>query len=184
MVSKPVSVWDPFVRVFHWLTASLFLGNFLLSDDGLWLEGGNRLHRWVGYTLAALVVARVIWGFIGSYHARFRSFVPSISQMKSYVRELRLGRHPYYLGHNPAGALMILFLLFGLLATATTGWMLTLDSYYGEEWLEELHGLLANSVMAAVVVHVLAVVVVSLKTRENLVHAMLTGKKTPPADHS
>ena len=106
----------------------------------------------------------VIWGFIGSYHARFRSFVPSISQMKSYVRELRLGRHPYYLGHNPAGALMILFLLFGLLATATTGWMLTLDSYYGEEWLEELHGLLANSVMAAVVVHVLAVVVVSLKS--------------------
>ena len=79
--SKPVSVWDPFVRVFHWLTASLFLGNFLLSDDGLWLEGGNRLHRWVGYTLAGLVIARVIWGFIGSYHARFRSFVPSISQV-------------------------------------------------------------------------------------------------------
>ncbi len=183
MASQSVRVWDPFVRVFHWLTASLFLGNYLLSDEDLWLEGGSRLHRWVGYSLAGLVIARVLWGFIGSHHARFRNFVPSLGQLQAYIRELRRGRHPYYLGHNPAGALMILFLLVGLLATALSGWLLTLERFHDQGWLEGLHGLLANSLMAAVVVHVLAVLLVSLKTRDKLVRAMLTGKKTPPSNH-
>lgn len=94
-MSKSVRVWDPFIRLFHWSTAGLFLANYAL------LEEGSRLHRYVGYTLIGLVLARIIWGFIGSHYARFSSFVPAPASLKRYLLALAQGQHPYYLSHNP-----------------------------------------------------------------------------------
>ena len=80
-------------------------------------------------------------------------------------------------GHNPAGAVMILLLMALLAGISLTGWMLTLDAYFGEEWLEDLHGALANALLILVVLHVAAAIYESLRHRENLVWSMITGYK-------
>lgn len=172
---QQVRVWDRFVRLFHWSTAILFLSNYWLTEEG------GRTHRYIGYTLIGLVLARIIWGFIGSTYARFSSFVPTPKSLFGYLQAMRSGKHPYYLSHNPLGALMVLFLLGMLLATGTTGWMLTTDAYEAEEWLEDLHGLCANLVMVAVGLHIAAVIFVSHTTKERLVPAMWDGMKPSQA---
>jgi len=177
-MSKSVRVWDPFIRLFHWSTAGLFLANYAL------LEEGSRLHRYVGYTLIGLVLARIIWGFIGSHYARFSSFVPAPASLKRYLLALAQGQHPYYLSHNPLGALMVLFLLSMLLCTGVSGWLLTQEGFWSDRLMEQIHGTCANLVMLAVGLHIAAVIWISHRTREPLVPAMVHGRKPsqwPPA---
>jgi len=103
------------------------------------LEEGETLHEWAGYLAAALVVARIVWGFIGSRHARFSDFFPTPGRLWHHLQAMRSGRPEHHWGHNPLGALMM-FLLMGLvLALGVTGWMQGTDAYFGEEWLQELH---------------------------------------------
>jgi len=166
-----VRVWDPFVRVFHWTvvagcTADLFV-----------LGGGRLPHTVVGYTVAALVAARVVWGLVGSRHARFADFVPGPAALRRYLTALARGREPRLLGHNPAGAVMILALLATLAGLGVTGWMTTLDAFWGAEWLEDLHETLADGLIALVAVHAAAAVIEGVRHRENLVWAMVTGRK-------
>ena len=170
-----VKVWDLFVRVFHWSTALLFLSNYWLT------EPGARVHRYIGYTLIALVLARILWGFVGTTYARFRSFVPTPTTLFGYLRALRSGKHPYYLSHNPLGALMVIFLLVMLLVTGTSGWLLTTEMFEAEEWLEGVHELCANLVMVAVGFHIAAVIWVTHTAKERLVPAMWDGMKPEKA---
>ncbi|MGY3967954.1 cytochrome b/b6 domain-containing protein [Aeromonas enteropelogenes] len=167
-------VWDPVIRVFHWLTVTLCLLNFFV------LEEGSRNHRYVGYTLGALLLIRLLWGLFGSYYARFGQWWPTPARVRAYLRQLLQGRHPYYLGHNPVGALMIWLLLLSLLGTIVTGWLTTWDAFWGEDWLEELHGVIANTLMAAVGVHAAVVILTDRLTRSDLLRAMVLGKKRVP----
>ncbi|MFM4939026.1 cytochrome b/b6 domain-containing protein [Aeromonas enteropelogenes] len=167
-------VWDPVIRVFHWLTVTLCLLNFFV------LEEGSRNHRYVGYALGALLLIRLLWGLVGSYYARFGQWWPTPARVRAYLRQLLQGRHPYYLGHNPAGALMIWLLLLSLLGTIVTGWLTTWDAFWGEDWLEELHGVIANTLMAAVGVHAAVVILTDRLTRSDLLRAMVLGKKRVP----
>ena len=166
-----VTVWDPFVRVFHWTLAAACGAELLL------LDGGRAPHRWVGYAAAGLVAARVVWGFVGSRHARFRDFVPHPLGLLVYLGALLRGREPRTLGHNPAAAAMILVLMGVVAALGVTGWMTTLDAFWGAAWLEDLHGWLADALAVLVVVHAAAAAVESVRHRENLVLAMITGRK-------
>lgn len=170
---KPVRVrvWDRFVRVFHWGVAAGCFANILV------LEGGRVPHQVVGYGVVALVVARVLWGFVGTTHARFADFVPTPATLAAYLDALRRGREPRTRGHNPAAAVMIVALLAVLAALGVTGWMTTLDAYWGAEWLEELHETLGDVLQAMVLVHVAAAVIESVRHRENLVRAMIDGWK-------
>lgn len=165
-----VVIWDRFVRSCHWLVATLFLLNYWL------LEGGEDVHEWVGYAIAALVVARIAWGFIGRGHARFAGFFPTPSRLKQYLREFPRG-HAHDAGHNPLGGVMILFLLLMLLVTAVSGWMQELDAFWGEDWVQLLHAWSADILQAAVVVHVVAVLVMQRITGVQLVRAMITGRR-------
>lgn len=165
-----VKVWDPLVRVFHWSLAALVLGNFLTED-------GDALHRWMGYATLLLIGIRLVWGFIGTRHARFADWVPRPSQVRTYVRERLAGRSRRRLGHNPAAAVMILALLAGVTLVGLTGWLQTTDAFFGVEWLEELHEVLAYGVLGLVGLHVLGAIVESFHYRENLVRAMFTGRK-------
>lgn len=174
-MTNTVRVWDLFVRLFHWSCAALFLANYTV------LEAGSRVHRYVGYSLITLVIARILWGFVGSPYARFSSFVPSPRQLRDYLSALRRGEHPYYLGHNPLGALMVLFLLFMLLMTGISGWLLTQDGFWSDHLMKGLHELCANAVMLAVGAHIAAVLWISHTTREPLVPAMLHGHKPEDA---
>jgi len=164
-------VWDRFVRLFHWTLVSCVLLNRFVVD------GDADLHHWLGYLAVGLVVARIVWGFIGSRHARFADFFPTPRRIAQHVRGLLTRRPAFHWGHNPLGALMILALMGLVLSIGVTGWMQGLDAYFGEEWLQDLHALLANSLLILVGLHVTAAIVMGWLERTRLIKAMVTGVK-------
>jgi len=169
-----IRVWDPFVRLFHWSLAVSFGIAWLTAEE--WSD----LHKWAGYAAAALIALRLVWGVTGPRYARFSQFVRSPAEVLRYLAAMRRKREPRHLGHNPAGGLMIIALLSTMAATAVTGWMFTLDAFWGVQWVEEAHGVLANLMLALVILHVAGVLVASLHHRENLARAMVTGQKRAP----
>lgn len=168
-----IKVWDPFVRLFHWGVVALVAAAFLTQDS-------HALHIPVGYAVLVLVGLRVVWGFVGTRHARFADFVTGPRSVVDYLQSLRTGHPRRYLGHNPAGGAMVIGLILLLLATAGTGWLSTTDMFFGNDLVSGLHSGLASVLVAVAGVHVLGVVASSFLHRENLVRAMLTGRK--PAD--
>jgi cytochrome b len=166
-----VKIWDPFVRVFHWSLAALFLLAYATGDE---IEG---VHIAAGYTIGGLVAARIIWGLIGPPHARFSTFVRPPGEILAYLRDAIRFKAPRHLGHNPAGGAMVVALLVMLAATSMAGYMLTTDAMAETKWIEELHEIFANLTMGLVVVHVLGVIFASFEHRENLVKSMITGRK-------
>jgi cytochrome b len=165
-----IKVWDPIVRVLHWSLAAAVLINFVN-------EGGDTWHRWEGYAALGLVLTRIIWGFIGSQHARFSDWFPTPSRLLPYLRGMLKGQPKRYLGHNPAGAVMMLFLLTMVLGMGLTGYLMGTDAFWGEEWLEELHEVMAYTLLTGVGLHVLAAIVESRRHHENLPAAMVHGFK-------
>lgn len=165
-----VKVWDRVVRVIHWVIALLALNNFISESGSTW-------HRYAGYAVTALVIFRLCWGIVGSQYARFRRWWPGTRTLGPYLRALAAGNPPRYLGLNPAGALMAIMLWTLLLALGMTGWMMGWDAFWGEEWLENLHAALAWTLSICIGVHIFSVVIMSIRHRENLPKAMLTGKK-------
>ncbi|WP_207102943.1 cytochrome b/b6 domain-containing protein [Paracoccus shandongensis] len=172
-MSDRVAVWDGFVRLFHWSLVILIAGDWLTAD------GPKLWHEAMGYAVAALVAARLVWGFVGPRHARFGDFVRGPRAVLAYLRALRAGREPRYLGHNPAGGAMIVALLLVVAGTALTGWLQTTDAFWGSSVMEEIHETLATLILVLAGLHVAGVVVESLRHRENLVLSMLTGTKRP-----
>ena len=179
-----VRVWDPLVRVFHWSLAIAFAVAWFSEAEPMWLHSG------AGYLILALLVLRIAWGFLGTPHARFRDFVRGPGEALRYSAAELTGRSRRYIGHNPAGGLMILALMGLLLAQVGTGIvMLAADEGAGPlaawiapseglaESLEEVHEILANALVTLVLLHVAGVVIGSLRHRENLVRAMIDGHK-------
>jgi cytochrome b len=181
-LEDPVLVWDPFVRLFHWSLVVGFSVAYLTEDDLL------TVHVWAGYVVGLLIVARIVWGLIGSRHARFSDFIYDPATTLRYVRDLVLFRAQRHLGHSPGGGAMVITLLLFLTATVLTG----LIVYGGDqqagplaglftkdtgEAMEGLHEILANVTLALIFAHVAAVVLASFVHRENLVRAMFTGYK-------
>ena len=205
-----VPVWDPLVRVGHWLLVAGFAAAYLSEGEPTWF------HSWAGYLVAAIVVVRTLWGFVGPRRARFSDFVGAPRAALGYLGRLVSGRSERHLGHSPAGGLMVVVLLLCLGATALSG-MATLAVEEGEgplapllaqestlslpapiasaradedeegegyerggessEAFEEIHEFLANLTLVLVLLHVGGVIVASVAHRENLVRAMVTGRK-------
>jgi cytochrome b len=168
-------VWDPLVRVFHWSLVISFFVAFISAEE--W----DDLHIWAGYAAAALVAFRLVWGLIGPRYARFTSFVTMPRAVIDYAKATLSGRAPRYLGHNPLGGAMIMALLLSLVVVTLTGWMFTLDRFWGVEWVEVVHSAFANLMLGLVGLHVCGVVLSSLFHKENLVRAMVTGRKRAPS---
>jgi cytochrome b len=175
--TRRILVWDVPTRVFHWSLAAAFAGAWILSESERW----RNWHVGFGYAVLALIVFRVLWGFVGSQHARFAAFAFRPRAAFEYAAGLLRGRPPRYVGHNPLGGLAIVALLVLGVLTGVTGY-LTYNEIGGERF-EELHEGLASAWLALVVVHVAGVLIGSLLHRENLVRAMITGwKMGAPAD--
>jgi len=181
-------VWDLFVRVFHW---ALVLAVALAAASGFLLESRILLlHISAGLAAAALVAARVVWGFTGTSYARFAEFVPGPAAIAAHLKG-----GPRHLGHNPLGALMVLALIALVLALALSGLTMLggidkagplapLVSFAQGEAVSELHEAMAFGVLALVGLHLAGVAFESLRSRENLARAMLTGRKASrPGDH-
>ncbi|MBB5348421.1 cytochrome b/b6 domain-containing protein [Desulfoprunum benzoelyticum] len=113
---KQVVVWDSFIRVFHWSLLLLFFVAYLTGDDK------GPLHRYVGYAVLLLVIARIFWGFWGTKHALFSDFICSPAKGLNYLKELVTGKPTHYIGHNPAAAWMILLLLASSIIVCLTGY--------------------------------------------------------------
>ena len=210
--NKTIRVWDPIVRIGHWVLVAGFFTAYFTGDEFF------QQHLWAGYVVASTVAIRIVWGFIGPKHARFSSFVRSPAAIGAYLGGLMTGRAKRHVGHNPAGGAMILALLISLAGTAGTGMALyavednkgplagiitaspqqaepaytgargdddddaegeTGEHEGGEEMWEGLHSAFVYLTLALVALHVGGVVFSSLSHRENLVRAMVTGKKRP-----
>jgi len=168
-----VLVWDRFVRVFHWSLVLSFTTAYVSTEHiGL-------VHQGAGYLALGLIAARTVWGFMAPRpYARFENFVPTPHRLLDYLGKLVRGREPRHLGHNPAGAVMILFLLSANLLIGVTGFLMTTDTFWGNEWVETLHVGTVNVTVIAVIVHIAANLYESLKHRENMFAAMITGYKS------
>ena len=175
-MTERILVWDLPTRLFHWLLAASFAGAWLTGDSERWRD----LHLMLGYSVAGLIVFRILWGFVGSRYARFRSFLFRPSELAAYLRSLVARSPSHYLGHNPAGSVAIFLLLALGLVTALSGWATYQE--LGGDWLEELHEGAAVAMLAVVGVHIAGVLVSSLLHRENLVRSMITGRKLGEPD--
>lgn len=168
-------VWDPLVRVIHWALVAGVAAAWITS------EAGRPLHEPIGYVIAAAVALRLIWGLIGSRYARFTQFLRGPRTTLQYGTQVLQGRARRYVGHNPLGAWMIMTLLLALAVTAGTGWLMTLDRFFGEEWLEEVHEAAASGLLILAGLHVAGVILSSWQHGENLVRAMIDGRKRAAA---
>ncbi len=198
--AQRVQVWDPMVRLFHWSLVIAFATAFVTGDEN------ETVHAYAGYAVAALVVFRVIWGFIGTKHARFSDFIYGPGVTLAYLKGLVSGKPAHYLGHNPLGGWMVVALLLSLAATCWTG----LEAYAadgkgplagatltvmpqaradedgkaagGDEFWEELHESCADFTLLLVLLHLTGVIAASVLHRENLARAMVTGWKDAPPE--
>ncbi len=179
---KSVRVWDPLIRVFHWSLVFFFLLAFATGDD--WTS----LHVWAGYAISMLIAFRLLWGLIGTRNARFLAFVKSPAAVKQYLRAMLSLKPPHYLGHNPVAAIMVIALLASIALVAFSGMVLiasqgqgplagTLFASWNGGVMEEVHEFFANFTLLLVFIHVAGVVVSSFLEGENLVRAMITGRK-------
>ncbi len=166
-----VKVWDPVVRLFHWSLVIAFTVAWLTGDEL------KRIHEWAGYTIVGLLVIRILWGFVGTSYARFGNFLYRPSTVMKFLLDTARFRAKRYLGHNPAGSAMIAALLTMLAATTISGIMMTSDAYWGVEWVEDAHEIAANLTIVLVGLHLAGVLVASVEHRENLIGAMITGRK-------
>jgi cytochrome b len=189
---RKILVWDVPTRLFHWLLVIAFAGALLTADS----ERHRDLHVAFGATMLVLIAFRLVWGVIGTRYARFRAFVFGPRAVLHYAASLAtlgwlrervsLGSPPArpvrYLGHTPAGSWAIWAMLaLGVLAGATGA---AAYNDVGGKWLEEAHAALAWTLLATVGVHVAGVVLSSVLHRENLVTAMITGRKRGEASQA
>ncbi len=164
-------VWDLPLRIYHWVLAATFAGAFLTGDS----ERLRDLHLLCGYTFVAAIAFRVVWGFVGGRHARFTELRHSPSAILRYAKGLLRGRPEAHVGHGPIAAVMVPALLGLGLVVAVTGWATYQE--LGGDWVEEAHEGAAVAMLVLVCAHVIGVVALSALQRENLVAAMITGRK-------
>lgn len=169
-----ILVWDAPVRVFHGLMVLCFAVAWWSAESERW----QWVHVTAGWTMAGLTAFRLVWGLIGSRHARFSAFVRPPAEAWRYLCGLWRGAPEPHVGHNPAGAWAILGMLALTAASALSGW--STFNEWGGHAVEEVHELLAHLLLLLVGVHVAGVVVGSLVQRQNLAQAMLSGRKQGP----
>ena len=181
-MSTPVRVWDLPTRLFHWaLVISIVLGIVFVKI------GGNAIqwHAYCGYTALALILFRVLWGFVGSWHARFANFIPSPSTLIAFLR----GQVDGGLGHNPLGALSVIALLTVVLIQALTGLFADDDIFFQGPFakyvsnstvalLTSIHRFNQYLIFALVGLHIAAISYYYFVKRENLIRPMITGDKS------
>ncbi len=176
---EKIRLWDLPTRLFHWFFAAAILGAIItdLLDQITW-------HSYCGYTALVLVVFRIIWGFIGPHHARFSSFVPSLSNLKAFFKDQRES----VLGHNPLGALSVIAMLLIVLVQASSGLFTDdeisfqgpLSKFLSEDmvkFMNQIHGANHLLVYGIVALHLIAIFYYQKIKKNNLIGPMVYGDK-------
>ncbi len=168
-----VLVWDLPVRLFHVLLGLGFIGAFTIAnvvDDDSALFSA---HMLLGLVMAFMVVLRLVWGFFGTRHARFRDFLFGPRAVLTYLRDAFAGKARSHAGHNPGSSVAIYLILLLVVGLATTGVMMA----SGDKSLEDVHGVLSWAFLVVVIGHIAGVVMHTVRQRENLTLSMIDGKK-------
>ena len=188
--NRQVRVWDWPVRLFHWLLVLLLAGAWISAEAGIEYM---QWHMRCGYAVLALLVFRLLWGLWGSGSARFSGFLRGPRAVIGYARAWLSRRPQHFLGHNPLGGWMVVVLLLLVAVQAVTG-LFANDDIFNEgplavwagkevsDWLTFIHKRNFNLLLAAVGLHV-AAVVLYLVRGDNLLKAMFTGRK-PAGDYA
>jgi cytochrome b len=182
MPANCIRVWDPLIRLFHWGLVGAVAVSWLTQEEDY------ELHLLAGYGVLELTVLRLVWGFVGTRHARFSDFVRTPYQVLAYLRQLARGHAPRSLGHNPAGGVMIVLLLLVMLTLALSG--VALDAaenragpladtrlFLYTEVIRAIHVWATDAALMLIALHLLGVAHASWVHRENLVRSMITGGK-------
>jgi cytochrome b len=179
-------IWDLPVRIFHWLLVILCVAAYVTHALG---TDYFIYHRWSGYAMLVLVSFRILWGFVGTYHARFSNFVRNPITTTKYAFSVFKKTDKHYAGHNPLGAIMVIVLLSALLVQAITG-LFTNDeifnlgplyAYVSDELslsLTSLHRQLFYWILGAILLHIAAVLFHQFLKHDKIISAMFTGKKS------
>ena len=180
-MKKIIRVWDLPIRLFHWLLVLCIIGSFVSVNIG-----GNAIqwHAYFGYSVMTLLIFRIIWGFVGSTHARFISFFPTKKTVLAYLQ----GKAPHSIGHNPMGALSVFALLFALCVQVTTGLFVDdeiafqgpLVKYASSSvvsFLSEIHEGNQVVILALIAIHIAAIWFYKKFKGENLIKPMISGDK-------
>lgn len=186
---QPVKVWDLPTRIFHWsLVALVAIGLITGFLSPEWWMG---VHLWAGYGTVLLVVFRLVWGIFGSEYSRLETFTFTPREVAAHIRELIFLRPVHYIGHNPAGALMIFALIF-ILAGITISGLLVLGgeenqgplagaaNYQVGDLASEIHFTLTVILMVLISFHIIGVIMEIRLSGENLVRSMIDGVKNIP----
>jgi len=200
-MSEKIKVWDLPVRIFHWSLVIFFFVAYFTGDDD------NPLHIYSGYAVCLLIIFRIVWGLIGTKHARFSDFVYGPGEVRKYIQSLIVRKPIHYIGHNPAGGWMVILLLISIVLVSWSGLKVYAAEGHGplasidlsvvgaaiadddrdedengggsaeEEFWEEIHEFFSNLTLALVFIHIAGVAISSHMHRENLPRAMVTGYK-------
>jgi cytochrome b len=182
----PVRVWDPYVRIFHWL--------LVIGIAASWITGENEwyeTHYQIGLGVGWLILFRILWGFVGSPTARFTHFIKGPGAVIAYMKTMFARKPSHAFGHNAGGGLMVLVLLLVVGLQAFTGLFNTDDVLFDGPLYDNVpeavskfagawHGRLFNILLALIAMHVLVIAVYFFWKRENLVRAMVTGRAFLP----
>jgi cytochrome b len=177
-MTQRILVWDLPTRIFHWALVLSFAGSFLTCES----ERLCDIHILFGYTVLGLILFRLFWGFAGTRYVRFAALVRCLPYITRYLAQLFRGHAWHYVGHNPAGVVAIATLLSLGIASSVSGWAVYEE--IGGDWLEELHDYASYSMLAVVFVHIAGVLVTSYLHGENLIGAMITGRKRGNANQA
>ena len=168
-------VYDLPTRLFHWLFAGLFLTGFVIAktidDDSIWFS----YHSMAGLTLGFVVLLRILWGFIGTQHAKFFNFALNPQDLVGYFKGMLAGDKRRWAGHNPASSWAAISMMLMALGLAVTGYLMTSGS--DKETFEDIHELLANGFIIVTILHVAGLVLHTLRHKEMIGLSMVDGKK-------
>lgn len=180
-------VWDIPTRLFHWALVVLVAACYV-TEQAYWMD----LHFLCGYAVLTLLIFRIVWGFLGSQTARFGNFVKNPVLAARHLARLFRREPDDEIGHNPAGGWMVLLLLALLLVSAVSGLFSNDDiaaegplakyvSKYTSDIFSGVHDIVWDFLLAAIVLHILAILAYAVFKGQNLVRPMITGKKRLPA---
>ena len=178
-------IWDLPLRIFHWLLVISIGASWYTSkqDNGL-----IDYHLLLGYFTLGLIIFRIVWGFLGTTHARFLNIIPSLGKLIAYIQSFKQPKPIHYAGHNPLGSLMVFFMLTTIFLQAVSGLVMNDDvftsaPYYGEfnknieSILVTIHRNGFNVILGAIVLHISAVIFYERVKKQALIASMITGKK-------
>jgi cytochrome b len=176
-----IRVWDLPIRLFHWLLVLCIAGSFVTINLG---DEFIQWHAYFGYSILTLLIFRIVWGFVGSKHARFLSFIPSKQAIFDYLQ----GRSPRVLGHNPIGALSVFALLFVLSVQVFTGLFVDdevsfkgpLEKYVSgsvASFFSEIHEGNQVVILTLIAIHIAAIIFYKKFKGEDLIKPMISGDK-------